>query len=272
MAQQFSFDRTYLEYYQDRLERASDGTRVPGLGVTAALVERMRISAGQRVLDVGCSFGRLLPILRPLTEEVFGLELSYDVVDVAAQKGYRCVVRGGAEDTNLPSSFFSHAVLFGVFDCCDQVKTLRELRRVLVPGGCALVTGKNVSYAADDRLALTAERNAWRKSFPNSFTHVAQLVELLPTFGLTVAHLLRFERRGDFGEMRALGEDAPMDAPCYEFAAILTAIEQPSSPAEITAAQVSSRVSSTARSVAAANGFASVEKFFESDWLDTHGQ
>src|SRR5690348_6679789 len=116
----FSFDRSYLEYYQDRLERAADGTRVPGLEVISALVERMGIQRDDRVLDVGCSFGRLLPVLSRWSDAVFGLEMSYDVVDVASKRAYRCVVRGTAEDSNLPSGYFAHAVLFGVFDCCEQ--------------------------------------------------------------------------------------------------------------------------------------------------------
>lgn len=270
MNKPFAFDRSYLDYYQDRLERASDGTRVPGLGVTAALVERMAIRPGQRVLDVGCSFGRLLPILSPLSEEVYGLELSYDVVDVAAKQAYRCVVRGGAEDSNLPSAYFAHLVLFGVFDCCDQVRALRETRRLLATGGIALITGKNADYELDDRLALVAERNAWRKSFPNSFTHGAALRELLPAFGLEVAELLRFPRRGDFGEMRALPEGAPMDTPFYEYALLVRAVgEQAPAAAATEGLVVSSPVSRTAQQAARQGGFATVQDFFKSDVLDT---
>lgn len=261
----FSFDRTYLDYYQERLEHASDGTRVPGLGVTTALVERMGIKRGERVLDVGCSFGRLMPVLSPLTDAVFGLELSYDVVDIAAQRGYQCVVRGGAEDSNLPSGFFSHLILFGVFDCCDQPKTLRETRRLLAPKGKALLTGKNANFHDDDRLALTAERNAWRKSFPNSFTHASQLAKLLPTYGLELLELLRFQRRGDFGAMRTLPPEATAEAPFYEYAAIVQASGEPTQGFE---GELSVRISSTARRVARASGFVNVEDYFRSTLLD----
>lgn len=269
MNKPFAFDRSYLDYYQDRLERASDGTRVPGLGVTAALIERMNVRPGQRVLDVGCSFGRMLPILSPLTDEVFGLELSYDVVDVAAKQSYRCVVRGGAEDSNLPSGYFSHLVLFGVFDCCEQTLALRESRRLLAPGGLALITGKNANYESDDRLALVAERNAWRKSFPNSFTHASALHELLPSFGLELIELLRFPRRGDFGEMRTLPETTPADTPFYEYAAVLRAVGD--QPPELSASDtplVSTSISHTARQAAQKGGFASVEDFFNADALE----
>jgi SAM-dependent methyltransferase len=267
MAHEFRFDRSYLDYYQQRLERAADGTRVPGLEVTAALIERLGILPGQRVLDIGCSFGRLLPLLLPLTDAVFGLEMSYDVVDVAARQDYRCVVRGSAEDSNLPSGYFSHLVLFGVFDCCDQVAVLREIQRLLAPAGCALLTGKNADYHHDDRLALVAERNAWRKRFPNSFTYAGRLAELLPAFGLELIELLRFPRRGDFGEMRMLPATAPADAAYYEYAALVRASREPPSPVGAAPA-VATGISHTAQRVAREHGFATAQELFESDRLD----
>lgn len=266
--QEFKFDSSYLNYYQDRLERASDGTRVPGLAVSAALVDRLQVLPGQRILDVGCSFGRLLPVLSPLTDAVFGLEMSYDVVDVAARKEYRCVVRGSAEDSNLPSAYFSHLVLFGVFDCCDQAAALGEICRLLVPGGRALLTGKNANYHLDDRLALIAERNAWRKRFPNAFTYAGNLHRLLPGFGLKLIELLRFARRGDFGEMKVLPVDADPDAPFYEYAAIVSAAEGSGRvPAGVS--DVSTRVSLAAQAVASNLGLPSAQAFFESDRLDS---
>ena len=268
MADQFSFDQSYLDYYQNRLEHASDGTRIPGMDVIAQLIAKLDIKAGQQVLDVGCSFGRLLPLLSALTDVVYGIELSYDVVDVAARKGYRCVIRGSGEDSNLPSSFFSHLVLFGVFDCCDQTKALRETRRLLVPGGRALITGKNFDYRDDDILALRAESNAWRKSFPNSFTYASRLGDLLPGFGLGLVELLRFERRGDFGEMRHLPNEALPNQPFYEFAAIVEAVDHPAAAPGASAVEVSVPVSTTAERAAKRNAFASAPDFFRSDYLD----
>ena len=265
MSDVFRFDGSYLDYYQQRLERASDGTRVPGLEVTAKLIERMAAMPYARVLDVGCSFGRLLPVLLPLSKEIFGIEMSYDVVNVAAQKEYRCVVRGRAEETNLPSGYFSHAILFGVFDCCDQAATLIELSRILRPGGLALLTGKNSDYCDDDHLALGAERNAWLKGFPNSFTHACDLKNVLPEFGLSLNELIAFRRRGDFGEMRVLREAADSDCQFYEYAAIVQATEKDLKVASGIDTAVSVRVSNTASRVARRAGFSGAEEWFGSD-------
>lgn len=261
----FSFDRRYLEYWQERSERASDGTRVPGLGVAAALIDHLEIQRGDRVLDVGCGFGRLIPVLAPHTDAIFGLEMSYDIVDAASRSGYQCVVRGGAEDSNLPSGFFSHLILFGVFDCCDQPKTLHETRRLLVPNGRALLTGKNANYHDDDLPALIAERNAWRKSFPNSFTYASRMANDLPAYGLDLVELLRFPRRGDFGDLRKLSGEASSDTAFYEYAAIVQASETLTQSRE---SDISTRISQTAQRVACARGFANVEEFFHSPSLD----
>jgi SAM-dependent methyltransferase len=268
MEREFRFDHTYLQYYQGRLERASDGTRVPGFDVIAPLIERLQIKPGERVLDVGCSFGRLLPLIRPFTTEAFGLEMSYDVVDVAARQEYRCVVRGSAEDSNLPSGFFSRLILFGVFDCCNQRKTLHEVRRLLVPEGRALLTGKNANYHPDDRLALIAERNAWRKRFPNSFTFADSLSALLPKFGLELVELQRFARRGDFGEQRMLPANVAREAAFYEYSAIVRSSGRTPDPEDLAAPEVSTAVSRTAQSAAQTLGFATAAELFEWDRLD----
>jgi SAM-dependent methyltransferase len=268
MEPEFRFDHTYLQYYQGRLERASDGTRVPGLEVIAPLIEQLQIKQGERVLDVGCSFGRLLPLITPFTSEAFGLEMSYDVVDVAARHEYRCVVRGSAEDSNLPSGFFSHLVLFGVFDCCNQRRTLREVRRLLAPGGRALLTGKNATYHPDDRLALIAERNAWRKRFPNSFTFADSLSVLLPKFGLELVQLQRFARRGDFGEQRMLPASVTTEAAFYEYTAIVRSSGRPPEAKELATPEVSAALSRTAQSAAQTLGYATAAELFESGHLD----
>lgn len=252
----YTFDAKYLQYFRERVATASDGTRVPGDEVAAEILAQLPIATGHRVLDVGCSWGRLLPILQRRTDEVFGLDTSYDVIDEAAKAGYRGVVRGTGEETNLPSAWFDHAVLFGVFDCCRQVDALRETRRILKPGGHALITGKNALYHRDDKAALVAERNAKRKSFPNHFTDVALLWERLDDFGLERVGLARFARRGHFGELRTMAADD--QGPFYEYVLVVRRAErEPGSELP----EIADPISRTVRQMADEAGAVDAEAF-----------
>jgi hypothetical protein len=177
-------------------------------------------------------------------------------VDEAAALDYRCVVRGTAEDTHLPSGFFHHVVLWGVFDCVDQERALAEVRRVLRPGGTALITGKNIEYRADDRMALRAERNARRKGFPNSFTDVVRLCQEAKLRGFEHVALARFERRGDMGEFRV--SSGAVDAPFYEWVCVVRRAEGEPGGA---VSPISRPVSRTVERLAAAAGAADAARF-----------
>jgi SAM-dependent methyltransferase len=214
MTDAFRFDADYLSYFRQRAETASDGTRIPGPDVVDLLIDRMRIHRGARVLDVGCGWGRLLPVLRARSTEVHGVDVSAEAVAEASRAAYRSVHQGSAENTHHVAASFDDAILFGVFDCCDQARALVELHRILRPEGVALITGKNALYFADDKKALIAERNARRRGFPNHFTYLD--VVCAGDCGFEVIEAYRFARRGDFGAWLTCDSDR-----FYEYAVLL---------------------------------------------------
>jgi len=215
------FDAAYMDYWKERVDVASDGTRVPGIEIARTYCERLLIEPGHTVLDVGCGFGRLCGVLLGFTPHVIGMDLSPEVLETASDAGYSRLVAGSAEASGLPANSIDRAVVWSVFDVVNQEQALEEMYRVLKPGGQLLLTGKNSEYRADDEIAFIAERNARLKGFPNHFTHTLRMRDSASDYGFSVRLLHGFERRGDFGLNRPINLlDSPL-ATFYEFLVIL---------------------------------------------------
>ncbi len=215
------FDEQYVDYWKARVETASDRTRVPGEASLLGVLPHFPVDPDQRLLDLGCGFGRFFPILSRLTPLLTGMDLSPEMLDQAARFGYACLVEGRVERTGLPEAFMDRIVCWATFEAADQERGLVELHRILKPGGLLLLTGKNQDYREDDSAAFIAERNARLKAFPNHFTDVAALLQDPAQYGFSVRHARGFERRGDFGEDRSFDLAGAGPVAFYEFLLIL---------------------------------------------------
>ena len=93
-----------------------------------------------RVLDAGCGSGRnMLELAR--YGEVSGVELSETSVALARKRGVGEVVEGSVLEMPFAADSFDLAVCLDVIEHLqDDRGALRELRRVLAPGGALLVT------------------------------------------------------------------------------------------------------------------------------------
>lgn len=99
-----------------------------------------RLPAGSRLLDFGCSSGRLLgPLVGAY--RCYGIELNPDAVVVAGAKGL-CILPGHALDTE-PGESFDAVVMVDVFEhLVAPLETLSKLVRLLRPNGVlVLATG-----------------------------------------------------------------------------------------------------------------------------------
>jgi SAM-dependent methyltransferase len=93
-----------------------------------------------RILDAGCGSGRNMVELARLGT-VTGIELSETSVALARQRDVGEIVAGSVLEMPFADDSFDLAVSLDVIEHLeDDLTALRELRRVLAPGGALLVT------------------------------------------------------------------------------------------------------------------------------------
>src|ERR1700744_1561901 len=108
--------------------------------VLERVIADLRLPARARILDAGCGSGRnMLELARHGT--VTGVELSSASVALARERGVGEVIEGRVLAMPFESGSFDLAVSLDVIEHLeDDLGALRELRRVIAPGGALLVT------------------------------------------------------------------------------------------------------------------------------------
>lgn len=169
-------------YEQPHLREISGDTLRPGgLELTRRGVELCGWRAGDRVLDIGCGPGESLGLLRESGLKACGLDKSESLLAEAARRGP--VLKG--EATNLP---LRDRALEGALSECvlsllpDKPLALKEIRRVLKPGGRLLLSDLFL------RRPPPGLRDLSRAPCATGAETLPRLRELLHGAGFTVAH------------------------------------------------------------------------------------
>lgn len=100
----------------------------------------------KRLLDVGCSAGYVLEAAQRLELEPVGLDISSFAVELVKEKGFQGVT-GGLESLPFPEASFDVITAKHTLEHVSQPLTaLREVFRVLKPGGVAMVVVPDAQY------------------------------------------------------------------------------------------------------------------------------
>lgn len=244
------WNKGYFKYWSERVQEANSNLSkqssiVDGDSLTSSdldyfdVLDLLSIQNGDRVLELGCGFGRSIPYLYSRSQEIVAIDISTEMIEAARAKhaelpGIRFEVRE-AERTGFDNNSFNKIICYAVFDALYQQAMLIEMNRLLENGGTVLLTGKNTDYLDDDNEALVAEHNARTKGHPNYFTDVNLLLDQLDTFGFELLTERYFLKRGDD---RKTGFVTTLPPRFYEYLLILKKVKPVTSlvPKEISSA------------------------------------
>lgn len=138
------FDAQYLKEYEPLFAYERDRREVK------RLLEVLALPSGSRILDVPCGQGRHAHLLSEAGFDVDGLDYSAELLAVARRRGTGKTLRYTRGDMRkLPARWTGRfdAVInlftsFGFFiDPRDDLTVIREMARVLKPGGCLVWHG-----------------------------------------------------------------------------------------------------------------------------------
>jgi SAM-dependent methyltransferase len=128
--------------YELQTHRAEDGhwwyrgRRI----VLSRAIAQLELPRPARILDAGCGSGRNMVELASLGT-VTGVELSHTSASLARARGVGEVVEGSVLAMPFEADSFELAVSLDVIEHLQEdLDALRELRRVVAPGGALLVT------------------------------------------------------------------------------------------------------------------------------------
>ncbi|HNT74101.1 MAG TPA: methyltransferase domain-containing protein [Anaerolineae bacterium] len=105
-----------------------------------------RLRAGGTLLDVGCSTGIFLAEMRRHSGwEVWGVEPNAEAAAYARDALHLTVTTGALADAHFPDAHFDVVTMFDVLEHVHAPReTLREIRRILRPGGYLICSVPNL--------------------------------------------------------------------------------------------------------------------------------
>jgi len=185
---------------------------------TAGVLEAARVGPGQRVLDVACGTGVLAREAAMLTksmDSVAGLDPNAGMLAVAEGLAPRIDWRqGAAESLPFPDESFDSVVSqFGLMFFADRSRAVREMLRVVVPGGHLAIAvwdslERTPGYACEvELLNRTAGRRAGDAlRAPFVLGDRMKLAELFEDAGVMSARIETRPGRARFPSIRSMVE------------------------------------------------------------------
>jgi len=103
------------------------------------LLKKYLSKKNPQILDIGCGTGKNVEALGKLGE-TWGIDVSENAILYCKKRGLKKVKLAKAEATRFKNNSFDVIVLFDVLEHVDDVKTIKEIFRILKPNGLVLIT------------------------------------------------------------------------------------------------------------------------------------
>lgn len=104
------------------------------------LARKIGLSPSARLIDVGCGTGAIASALGDVCQAA-GVDFSTEALRFCRDRGLAGLVRGSAERLPLRDETLDAIVATDILEHLDDdVAALKEFRRALKPGGCAIIT------------------------------------------------------------------------------------------------------------------------------------
>jgi len=171
-------------------------------GRTAA-IEQLALERSDSILEVGIGTGLNLP-LYPATCRLTGIDLSQEMLDKAVERVQTLampnVILKVMDATSMSfgdNEFDKVVATYTISAVPDPVAVLREMRRVVKPGGILVILNhfrseRRVTGWIEDMLAPVCTRLGWKSNLP-----LAPLLEQVGLVPESIAHVNRY--RGALG-------------------------------------------------------------------------
>jgi SAM-dependent methyltransferase len=174
------------EYFRYELENEENFFALMRLGMRDVAFDALaaEIAPPRTFLDVGCATGMLVAEMKARGWDASGVDLCRESAEYGERvRGVRIFI-GTLEEAHFPGDAFSTAHFSHLIEHVpDPRGFLREIRRILRPGGYALVTTPNI-----DGLQARLFRERWRSAIADHLTLFSRrtLSRLLAESGFTV--------------------------------------------------------------------------------------
>lgn len=118
------------------------------------ILHLLNIKEGEKLLDVGCADGAMMVYCGLQGAEVHGADLSPEFIEKANSYLKRFGIKGSAKlcdvrKTGFPDNHFDKVISGDFFEHLsveDNILALKEIRRVLKPGGILVIKTPNLTY------------------------------------------------------------------------------------------------------------------------------